>query len=598
MYRTAMSSIISILFLTAAASLVPSILSAQSIRPYDVRNYECEIRLDIESHGITGEETIELVSRGEPLAMVELDAAEIDVTEAWQEGSACRVEQGGERVMITLAQGVPNGGRCTLRLRYMGVPGRGMKFLPDQIRTAFHTGHWMVCNEDPADKATMTLHLVVPGRFTVVAAGSNIAHEMLEEGMQRTSWRLDRPYPAYLYGFVAGIFSDTSLYAGRVRLRMLSAGKSPGEMARMFASTAPALDFFARRSGIPFPDSIYTQVLVNGPSGQEAATYSWLSEKYAEEVLAEPREDWLVAHELAHQWWGNLLTCATWSDMWLNEGFATFMTAAFKEHHWSREEYEREMLLCRFRYERQRAEGNDRPLHFTGWTAPEEANGPIAYYKGAAVLHLLRYHLGEGSFWEGIRRYTRDNAEGNAGSRDLQMAMEMESGEDLTAFFQHWVYTSQSPELTASFSEREGEVVVEIIQRRRTPWTFPIQIAVETGDRRESRRVILAGARTVARFSVASPLLSVRVDDGGHFPMRIEYERPPAMLRHQALREPDVAGRVEALQMLARADSAMRSDESIAMLRSIAMTDSSRIVRQVASGMLEQMKAADASKPE
>jgi aminopeptidase N len=408
--------------------------------------------------------------------------------------------------------------------------------------------------------------------------------------MQRTSWRLDREYPAYLYGFVAGIFRDTSLQAGRVRLRMLSAEKSPDTLTRVFASTAPALDFFARRAGIPFPDSIYTQVLVQGASGQEVATYSWLSEKYAEEVLADPREDWLVAHELAHQWWGNLLTCSTWSDIWLNEGFATFMTAAFKEQQWGREEYEREMLLSRFRYERQKSEGNDRPLHFTGWTVPEDANGPIAYYKGAAVLHLLRYHIGEQNFWEGIRGYTRDNAEKNVGSNDLQTAMELVSGEDLTPFFQHWVYTTQSPDLAATFSERDGEIIVEIVQRRNIPWKFPIQIAVETETLRESRRVMLTGARTQARFRISSPLLSVRIDDGGHFPSRIDYKRPLAMLRHQARREPDVAGRVEALQMLANVDTATNMEESIPLLQSLAVADSSRLVRQMASSMLERMR--------
>jgi aminopeptidase N len=253
-------------------------------------------------------------------------------------------------------------------------------------------------------------------------------------------------------------------------------------------------------------------------------------------------------------------------------------------------------MLHRFRFERQRAAGNDRPLHYTAWRTPEEANGPIAYYKGAAVLNLLRYQLGDPAFWEGIRRYTTQGVGRSVTSNDLKAAMESAGGEDLTPFFQHWVFEARTPELSGAFVQSEGGVTVTITQRQKdSAWTFPVQVAVQTAAGRESRRVLLHGPSTEVVFRASAPLLSVRIDDGGHLPIRVAYDRPLAMLQWQAKNEPDVAGRVEALQLLARSAQERKglTEESRVddLLDASAATDPSRLVRQVASGLLEQLKS-------
>ena len=114
-----------------------------------------------------------------------------------------------------------------------------------------------------------------------------------------------------------------------------------------------------------------------------------------------------MAHELAHQWWGNLLTCADWSDFWLNEGLGRPTSAsAWKERAWGRDEYLREILMSHLRYQRAAADGKDRPLVWTGWAKAEEMGGPITYSKGSLVLHLLRAEIGDTAFWKGLRDYT------------------------------------------------------------------------------------------------------------------------------------------------------------------------------------------------
>jgi aminopeptidase N len=148
----------------------------------------------------------------------------------------------------------------------------------------------------------------------------------------------------------------------------------------------------------------------------------------------------LAAHELAHQWWGNQVTCRDWTHFWLNEGFATFMAAAYNERRFGRAAYLREIDARRARYEQVRDAGHDRSLVFPNWDRPTADDRTLVYQKGAVVLHELRATLGDRRFWEGIRRYTRTNFGKSVTAADFQQAMERSSGEALSDFFAKWVY--------------------------------------------------------------------------------------------------------------------------------------------------------------
>ncbi len=156
-------------------------------------------------------------------------------------------------------------------------------------------------------------------------------------------------------------------------------------------------------------------------------------------LVADPRAITLGAHELAHQWWGNRITCRDWTDFWLNEGFATFMTAAYKEHRFGREEYLREVEQSRLRYEAVRSAGGDKPLVFPDWARPTANDWTLVYHKGAYVLHLLREKLGDEPFWAAIRHYTRTYLDRSVTTQDFQAAVEQSSGTGLSTFFEEWI---------------------------------------------------------------------------------------------------------------------------------------------------------------
>lgn len=565
--------------LPAGAAPAPSLL--------DVLSYSLDLEVHPGDRLIAGEVEVRFASQAELLAEVELDAPglTIESVRAGERALPYRIE--GDRLRVTLDPPARRGEVRTLRIRYSGRPEKGLRFGPDQAFTSFHTSRWMVCRDDPGDKATLALRLVLPAGLDAVVSGRPVARETLPDGRVRHVWTEDRPVAPFLYGFAVGRFREATLQEGPVELRFVGSGFTPEELRTIFARTGEMLRFFERRAGVPFPGERYTQALLPEAPAQEMNLLSLLGESYGRSVLADPREDYLVAHELAHQWWAVLVTCRSWSDFWLHEGLVTFMTAAFRESYWGRDEYDREMLLARLRYERALAEGRSRPLATDAWSKAEDMSGPITYSKGALVLHLLRHEIGDTAFWAGLRTFTRSAVEsgGLADSSDLQRAMERESGQPLAWFFDQWV-DGQEPEIVARHREEPGAVVVEIEQRGAKPWRIGIEVAVETETERIRRRVVLTKERETLRLPVTGRLLSVRIDDGGFLPRWVGHERSWDMLVWQTVHEPDAAGRAGALVALAGLCAApnapARCSDLPALLQERAAEDTARVVRQIA----------------
>lgn len=566
-------------------------------------DYAADLEVRPAEKTVAGEVVVELAGRSERLTEVELEAPELTIQGVWSGDRPLQHQTADGRLKIQLGKPLRRGETGKVRVRYSGSPTQGIRFSPEQVFTFFHTSRWLISKSDPGDKATLTLRLTLPAELAAVASGRPMGRETLPDGRVRHAWREDRPYSTYLFGFAAARFREAVVKEGEVELRFLASGLTPEQLATVFADTGQMLRFFEQRAGVPFPHESYLQALLPEAPPQEMNRMSLMSEGYGRSVLADPREDYLVAHELAHQWWGNLVTCADWSDFWLNEGLATYMVAAYKEHHWGQEEYRREMLMSRLRYQRALDEGKPRPLAFTGWAKAEDMSGPFTYSKGALVLHLLRRELGDPAFWEGLRRYTRTAAAsgGVVRTRDLQAAMEAASGKELGWFFAQWA-DQVEPELVARHRLEPGVVVVEVEQRGEgQPWRIGMDIAVETQAERTRRRVVLRQAKEVFRFPVSGQPLSVRVDAGGDLPRAVQHERPWEMLRFQMTHEPDTAGRADATLALAAAcgpvapgpgpspGPAPGCADLPAWLRGQAAEDPARVVRQLAERTLQRL---------
>jgi aminopeptidase N len=165
------------------------------------------------------------------------------------------------------------------------------------------------------------------------------------------------------------------------------------------------------------------------------AGLSVVSEEYGRAVLKDSMAIGLLAHEFSHQWWGNMVTCHSFTEFWLNEGFATFMAAAYREHRFGRATYLADIDAMRGRLAQVVSRGNDRSLVFPAWERPTADDRTVVYQKGALVLHQLRERVGEDDFWNAIRLYTRRHFGQSVTTDALRLAFEEVSGTDLREFF-------------------------------------------------------------------------------------------------------------------------------------------------------------------
>lgn len=389
-----------------------------------------------------GRVAIEFVLTSAITHMVEFDIGDLTVDSVTAGGNPAVYSQAAKRLKVELGGPARSGDRRRLEVEYHGAPRYGLEFAPEksEVYTIFSTSQWMPCVDAPDDRATLRLTLVLPRGLTAIANGRPVRDHPMAGNLVAQEWILDRPVPTYTMGFAAGRFQVAEERRGKTRLRFLSADLSAPDLHRVFADTRDMLDFFEARSGVRYPAATYTQALVEDTIGQELAGFSLMSEEYGQAVLADPSRVGLMAHEFAHQWWGNEATCEDWTHFWLNEGIATFMAAAYRERRLGRDAYLKDVDGWRARYERVKAAGKDRSLVFPDWNHPTSDDRALVYQKGALVLHELREHLGERAFWAGLRLYTRGHFGKSVRTADFQMAMEMAAHRNLAAFFNEWVY--------------------------------------------------------------------------------------------------------------------------------------------------------------
>lgn len=414
-------------------AVVPA-LGATPGRTFDVLHYVVDLSPEIDSGRVSGQATIVLKGVA-PTTELVFDAGDLEVATVVSGDLTLQHRKSGSSLRIALLKPLAVGEERTLTVTYQGRPRFGLEFHPDrsEVYTIFSTSQWMVCVDAPDERATLDLTVRLPAGLKAAGVGRKLPSS--DASIHR--WRLDTPTPSYVYGFAAGRYAEFSETSRGIPLRYLSTERSPDELRRIFQETADMLRFFGKRAGLHYRGT-YTQVLVAKTIGQEMARLSLMSEAYGLRVLDDPTNVALVAHEAAHQWWGNLLTCQDWGHFWLNEGFANFMAAAWLEHRHGAEAYAEQVEGWRRRLEKLRADGKDKPLVYENWNKPTADDRAVVYQKGAYFLHLLRQELGEKAFWRGIRRYTRDHARRSVVTDDLRLAMEEASKKDLADLFHEW----------------------------------------------------------------------------------------------------------------------------------------------------------------
>ena len=342
----------------------------------DILSHELEITPDFQAKSLTGRARIKLRVEQDGLREIVFSKNGLVIDSARLDGRPVAVSAGANGLSFLPAAPLRKGRTATLLVSYHGKPARGVNFTETSVFTSYWACDWMICSQDtPGDKASFEIRLTLPKGMKSLSVGKLRSARAGADGRAVHVWREARPYSSYLYGFAAGHFRETVRRQDRYELALLDATPSPQDMEALFGTTGAMVRFLEDKAGMPLPTGRYTQLLVPGSEAQEVATYSVIGLKQIEPILQEPQNDWVIIHELAHQWWGNLITSRTWDHFWLNEGMAVFMTAAWKEHKFGKAAYQGELDIARTRLGRAREAGFDKPLTFPG-PYPNIANSP------------------------------------------------------------------------------------------------------------------------------------------------------------------------------------------------------------------------------
>lgn len=430
----------------------PVAKNSPSGSPSPLRRYEVVLRPAMNDLAVSGRVRIEFDEKaaGWP---VRIPRHELSLDCIKLNGRPANVTSDGSYLEIPCCR--------VMETAYSGRPQRGLMRSGQTLFSVFSTFHWMPCLEEPSVRAPLSLTLILPSGLEAVATGRLVSRREIpasETSPPLTAWRfeLDQPYPSYLYGFAAGPFVRVTKRLGPVELVAVSDRASAAKLQRLLDMTGQMMEFFAGRAGLPYPLPSCTLVVVDGGAAQEMAGLSILGMDGMEGLLegeenhgpagsAVPGDDWLPAHELSHSWWGNLITCRDWQHFWLNEGFAVFMTAAWKEHGRGPAGYSEEMERARKRWKQAQDAGADHPLAYGGEYPDRRLRNCIVYSKAALFLDELRHTLGDGVFWRGVREYTRACRGCSVESTDFERIMSRTARKDLRKLFQQWVHPAAKP---------------------------------------------------------------------------------------------------------------------------------------------------------
>ena len=580
-------------------------------RDYDQQDLAVDVDLDLDGGTLTGTATHTMTALAD-LTQVRMHLEDMKVSSVTSDGGAkCTAEQADGVLTIGLDHPRRKGEHFSLVIQYGGRPTSGIWFfkptpehpeVPLQVYTqgeGTENRHWIPCYDLPDDRLTSSLRVVVPANLQVLSNGVETRTESAGNGRIAHTWTQSREHVTYLITLVVGTFEDVPRDAAGVEQHDLVPPGWGKWCDEVFGRTPDMMKFFGEYTGQPYAWPRYSQVTVwdfmwGGMENTGATTLN-MRALHKDGVRPDYTADGLVAHELAHQWFGDLITCRTMNHIWLNEGFATYFTDLWDEHHNGKDDFAVDCLNEREGYmngvDLKATSDKPRPKKPTDC-------GDIAqhqYVKGASVLHMLRKLLGDDVFQRAIQRYVRENHDKSVESEALRASLEAESGKDLKWFFDQWVYGSGFPELMVAPSWDEKEGVLHVVVQQTQPVTktmpafhLPCEVDVVVGSKVE--RTLLGITKAAEDFEIkcAERPTAVFFDPEHWVLARIRVVQPAKQWARQIGVDHSVVGRMLALRALAEF-----GHEGLGVIAEVAKSDPSYSVRAEACTALGKIKDSD-----
>lgn len=432
----------------------------------------------------------------------------------------------GDVLLIQLGHHATPGELVQLRIAYRGAPAGALRFGPNKYgdRTIFSDNwpnkarNWLPTVDHPYDKATSEMVVTAPSHYQVVSNGLMIEETDLGGGMRRTHWKQSVPIATWLY--TLGVAEFAVQQVGRcegVAVETWVAAQDRDAGFHDFREpTCDVMQFYSDRVGPYAYEKLANVVSATVSGGMEAASAIMYGEPSVSGTRAIGWQN-VIAHELAHQWFGNAVTEGDWDDVWLSEGFATYFTLLYREHARGRDDFVAGLQQSRETIRKFYAATPDYRVVHDGLRDMAKVSNGMTYQRGAWTLHMLRNLVGDDAWWRGIQAYYREHFNGNASTADFQRAMEEASGQPLGAFFDQWLRQGGIPTFRAVLgqdSRSDGAIITFIPDTSAFRFTVPVEYALELADGTTKRGhvVITSGVPVTIQVQLSSPARALIID--------------------------------------------------------------------------------------
>ena len=586
------------------------IYRASDTRKFDLIHTQLSVSFDWNKQYLFGEANLTMKPQFFDQGVVSLDAKGMEIHKVSLKNKELEFDYDGKLLNVNLGQIIQRTDTIDLYIKYTAKPNerltegsdaiksdKGLYFInplgeqknkPQQIWTQGETESnsvWFPTFDQPNERTTQEISIKVQERFTTLSNGVLISQVADGNGFRTDTWKMDQPHAPYLFMMAIGEYAIVKDTWKDLEVNYYVEKDYEKYAKDIFGNTPEMMTFFSEKLGYEYPWSKYAQVVVRDyVSGAMENTTASI---FMEDLQVDKRElkddhwDGIIAHELMHQWFGDLVTCESWSNLTLNEGFANYSEYLWNEYKYGLDEADYNLLIEHEGYIAEAAEEKKNLIRYY-YEDREKMFDSHTYNKGGAVLHMLRSYLGDDAFFSSLNHYLRTNAYQSVEAADLRIAFEDVTGEDLNWFFDQWFFFAGHPKLEIT-QQYEGQMLTLTIKQKQfdeeTPlFRLPVFVDVWDAGDKKSYPLVVEDPVEIYQFEVTQKPDLVVFDSERQLLAEIDHEKSEEELLFQFLHGERLYDRIEAIDSLYK----FTNKKVVDQLLTKAMDDPYYIIRQYA----------------
>jgi aminopeptidase N len=559
-------------------------LQSERSRAYDALHYRIVIRLDLDQSSFEGETTVSVTSLQDGLETCVLDAEEFTVTKVLSDwGEPLTFDQSATELTVRMPRPLKRGETRSFTCVYNGkAPKFGLRFMAESAnnpKLVFSDSwpnrvhHWFPCFDYPNDKVTNEIIATVKSGLKVAANGRLVSvAEDVSSGTVTYHWSQDLPHSTYLIFLAAAPYVVVHDAYKSLPINYWVYPQDEKKALPTYGQTPRMIEFFNRIFGYDYPWQKYDQISVPSGGGAESTSATAMTDSIMVDEIhaADFPAIGIVSHEIAHQWWGDLITLRSWAHTWMNESFGTYSDYLYFRYDKGDDEGAVNLEAKLNAYLREAKTRYIRPIVSDRYDQPGDMFDSHTYPKGARVLHMLRNLVGDESFFAILRHFLNRYAFDAVDTNDFIRSVKTVTGQNLDWFFDQWLYKPGHPvfDVRSNWDPARKVVTVKVAQvqdfARGIPvFRVPVAIAIVTPQGKTSTTVWILKQEEVFEFAAPSQPLLVRFDEGNVLIKEVSFPKTPDELIYQ-LRNDDVIGRTAAAAELAQFKDDPRTVDALA----------------------------------